>query len=137
MFVQLATGVTTTPSSLTLEGVASSTLYFSDRPERVVGQLTTEQFVDDWNLGPDSFEADPSNAVVTFPDADVTLDDAVVVLSEPRLDNGTLTYSVKVLEGTPPATAGASSLFIDPLGRPLSPVSGCGVRRRERRREPR
>ena len=135
MFVQLATGVTTTPSSLTLEGVASSTLYFSDRPERVVGQLTTDQFVDDWNLGPDSFESDPPNAVVTFPDADGTLDDAVVVLSEPRLDNGTLTYSVKVLEGTLPATAGACSLFIDPLGRPLSPVSVCGVRRRQRRRE--
>jgi hypothetical protein len=26
------------------------------------------------------------------------------------------------------------TLFIDPFGRPLSPVSVCGVRRRERRR---
>ncbi len=31
MFVQLATGMVTTPSSLRLEGVTSSTLYFSDR----------------------------------------------------------------------------------------------------------
>jgi hypothetical protein len=26
------------------------------------------------------------------------------------------------------------TLFVDPFGRPLSPVSVCGVRRRERRR---
>lgn len=34
-----------------------------------------------------------------------------------------------------PATAGPCVLFIDPLGRPLSPVSVVGVRRRDMRRE--
>jgi hypothetical protein len=37
-------------------------------------------------------------------------------------------------EGTVPAHTGPVTLFIDPFGRPLSPVSVCGVRRRWRRR---
>jgi len=45
-----------------------------------------------------------------------------------------LTYSIKVLDGTVPAAAGPCALFIDPLGRPLSPVSLAGMNRRSRRR---
>lgn len=134
MFVQLGSGVTCTSGTLTIEGVSPSTLYFSDRPQRVVGHITTEQFVDDWSLGPNSFESDPPNAVLTFPEADGALDDVVVELSSPRLSNDALSYTVQVLEGSPPEAAGACSLFIDPFGRPLSPVSVCGVRRRGRRR---
>jgi hypothetical protein len=134
MFVQLASGVTATPDTLTLHGITPSTLYFSDRPERVVGHLTTQQFVDDWSLGPNSFESDPPNAVLSFPDPDGSLADVVVELSSPRVGDDSLSYSVKILEGTPPPVAGACTLFIDPLGRPLSPVSVCGVRRRQRRR---
>ena len=39
------------------------------------------------------------------------------------------------LDGEMPASGGPNSLFIDVIGRPLSPVSVCGVRRRERRRD--
>jgi hypothetical protein len=46
-----------------------------------------------------------------------------------------LRYSIQTLQGTPPAQAGPCVLFIDPLGRPLSPVSVAGVRRREMRRD--
>jgi hypothetical protein len=134
MFVQVAVGLRSTPDTLTLAGVTPSTLYFSDRPERIVGHLTTQQFVDDWGLGPDSFESDPPNAVLTFPVPDGDLTDVVVELSSPRLGDDSLTYSVQVLEGALPRTAGACSLFIDPIGRPLSPVSICGVRRRQGRR---
>ena len=134
MFVQLGSGVRSTWDTLTIEGVTPSTLYFSDRPQRVVGHVTTEQFVNDWGLGPNSFESDPPNAVLTFPEADGTLDDGVVQLSFPSLSNDTLSYTIKVLEGSLPEAAGACSLFIDPFGRPLSPVSVCGMRRRGRRR---
>ena len=134
MFVQLASGVTSTPDTLMLLGVAPSTLYFSDRPERVVGHLTLEQFVDDWGLGPNSFESNPPNAVLTFAGPDGALDDVVLEIQSPHLDEGTLGYSIDVLDGMLPAAAGACSLFIDPIGRPLSPVSVCGVRRREGRR---
>jgi hypothetical protein len=134
MFVQLAEGMTCTKAELTLHGVGPSTLYFSDRPERVVGHLTTEQFVDDWGLGPNSFESDPPNAVLSYATPDGSLADVVVELSAPRLDDGALSYTISTLEGALPATAGPCTLFIDPFGRPLSPVSVCGVRRRERRR---
>ena len=135
MFVQTAQSTTSEEGSLTLRGVTPSTLYFSDRPKRVVGHMTTADFVDLWGEGENSFEADPPNAVLSFlePGDDVP-EDAVVVIQEPRLEFGELTYSIKVLEGTIPPQTGPVTLFIDPFGRPLSPVSVCGVRRRERRR---
>jgi len=46
-----------------------------------------------------------------------------------------LRYQIQTLQGSPPAQAGPCVLFIDPLGRPLSPVSVAGVRRRDMRRE--
>ncbi len=62
-------------------------------------------------------------------------EDAVVVIRDPRLADGSSTYAIEVLEGVVPAVTGPVTLFIDPFGRPLSPVSVCGVRRRERRRD--
>ncbi len=136
MFVQTAQGIDSEGGTLTLRGITASTLYFSDRPKRVVGHMTTADFVDLWAVGDNSFETDPPNAVLSFlePGADVP-DDAVVVLTAPNLDgDGDLSYSIEVLEGTVPAHTGPVTLFIDPFGRPLSPVSVCGMRRRERRR---
>jgi hypothetical protein len=136
MFVQTAHGTDSDGKTLTLRGVTPSTLYFSDRPQRVVGHLTTTAFVDLWGIGDNSFESDPPNAVLAYlePGADVP-EDAVIELKRPTLDGaGNLSYSIDVLEGTIPATTGPVSLFIDPFGRPLSPVSVCGMRRRGRRR---
>ena len=59
MFVQVAHGASASPGTLTLKGVNPSTLYFSDRPERVVGHMTTGEFVADWATGPNSFAEDP------------------------------------------------------------------------------
>ena len=135
MFVQTAQGVTIDGDTLTLQGITPSTLYFSDRPQRVVGHMTTTDFVDLWDEGENSFEIDPPNAVLAFlePGEDAP-DDAVVVIRHPRLSDGQLSYSIEVLEGVLPDRSGPVTLFIDPFGRPLSPVSVCGVRRRERRR---
>jgi hypothetical protein len=136
MFVQTAQGIDSDGDTLTLRGITPSTLYFSDRPERVTGHMTTADFVDLWAIGDNSFETDPPNAVLAFlePGADVP-DDVVILLKEPSLDGaGDLSYSIEVLEGTVPAQTGPVTLFIDPFGRPLSPVSVCGVRRRSRRR---
>jgi hypothetical protein len=135
MFVQTAQGIDSDGDTLTLRGITPSTLYFSDRPQRIVGHMTTAQFVELWGAGDNSFESDPPNAVLSFlePGADVP-EDAVIVIKEPQLSNGELSYSIEVLEGSVPAQTGAVTLFIDPFGRPLSPVSVCGVRRREGRR---
>jgi hypothetical protein len=136
MFVQTAHGMRSDGTTLTLTEVTPSTLYFSDRPKRVVGHMSTSDFVDLWGEGDNSFEEDPPNAVLSFLEpGDQAPEDAVVVIQQPRLENGSLSYSIETLEGTVPTQTGPVTLFIDPFGRPLSPVSVCGVRRRERRRD--
>ena len=136
MFVQIARTVTSDEKTLTLQDVSPSTLYFSDRPERVVGHLTTQQFVEQWTEGPNSFAEDPPNAVLSYVDAGADVpEDAVVILRDPVASEGSLTYSIEVLDGVVPAESGAVTLFIDPLGRPLSPVSLAGMNRRGRRRD--
>jgi hypothetical protein len=69
-----------------------------------------------------------TNASGAFPE------ETVVVISEPRLEGDDLSYTVEVLDGTVPAETGPVSLFIDPFGRPLSPVSLAGINRGQRRR---
>jgi hypothetical protein len=136
LFVQSARRATSVGDVLTLHDLAPSTLMFSDRPQRIVGHLTTKQFVEGWGHGENSFVDDPPNAVLSFLDDDQeeTPADVVVTLTNPRLEWERITYDVDVLDGRLPATTGSCSLFIDPVGRPLSPVSVMGVRRRSRRR---
>jgi hypothetical protein len=136
MFVQTARGMTSGTDSVTLHGLGPATLFFSDRPQRVVGHLTSRQFVDEWDKGENSFADDPPNAVLSFlVTGDVSPEDAIVVIDNPKLDGDDLTYSIEILEGSVPDTAESCSLFIDPFGRPLSPVSVAGMNRRGRRRD--
>jgi hypothetical protein len=135
LFVQSAQGVTSDEGTITLHRLAPSTLMFSDRPERIVGHLSADQFIDGWGHGENSFRDDPPNAVLSFlPTGDHNPEDVVMTLTNPRLDGEDLTYNISVLDGDLPSTTGPCSLFIDPVGRPLSPVSVMGVRRRSRRR---
>ena len=136
LFVQTAHGLTTTDGTITLKMLSPSTLYFADRPKREVGHMSTEHFVAVWNEGDNSFADDPPNAVVSYLDPKHDFpEDTVVVLREPRIDGSDLTYSVELLDGTLPKEAGPVALFIDPFGRPLSPVSLAGMNRRDRRRD--
>ena len=98
--------------------------------------MTTADFVDLWDEGDNSFESDPPNAVLSFlQPGDEVPEDAVVVIKEPHLDGGRAHLRDPGPRRKVPAKAGPVTLFIDPFGRPLSPVSVCGVRRRERRRD--
>ena len=135
LFVQSAHGLTSNNGSVTFHGLAHATLFFSDRPQRVVGHLTSKKFVDQWGEGEDSFAVDPPNAVISFlEDGDAVPEEVTLTIRDPQLAGDTITYKVNILDGTLPAKAGPCSLFIDPVGRPLSPVSVAGMRRRERRR---
>jgi len=135
LFVQSAHGLTTSKGSVTFHGLAHATLFFSDRPQRVVGHLSSRKFVDQWGEGEDSFAEDPPNAVLSFlEDGDTVPEEVTMTISDPHLDGDTLTYTVDILDGMLPASSGPCSLFIDPVGRPLSPMSVAGVRRRQRRR---
>ena len=133
LFVQSARGMAYEDDRLILNGVAPTTLMFSDRPQRVTGHVPTEEFLDSWGDGEDSFADDPPNAVLsTFFEDEVN--DVVVVLQDPALDGDRFSYQVEILDGEMPASGGESSLFIDVIGRPLTSVSIAGVRRRGRRR---
>ena len=56
--------------------------------------------------------------------------DAVVVLKSPKLEGDKLTFDVQVLEGKPERADGPAAVFIDIIGRPLTPFSFAGVARR-------
>jgi hypothetical protein len=134
LYVQSAERITYDDGRLTLYNVAPTTLFFSDRPDRVTGHVPTHEFVESWGSGgKDSFAADPPNAALsTFGENQVH--DIVVLLREPKRTGSHISYNVEILDGEMPAKSGPSSLFIDVIGRPLSPVSVAGVRRREERR---
>jgi hypothetical protein len=136
LFVQTAAGLASDGSEMTLRMISPSTLYFADRPQRDVGHMSSEHFVNVWNEGENSFAEDPPNAVVSYLDPSHKFpEDTVVMLSEPRLEGSDLIYAIEILDGTLPKESGPVALFIDPFGRPLSPVSVAGINRRERRRD--
>ena len=134
LFVQNAEGITYADGLLTLTNVSPVTVLFSDRPDRLAGHMSTEDFVPFWNEeGSDSFKADPPNATLSLLEQ-TEVENAVLELHNPKLTGQDLSYEVKLLAGTLPAQAGAASLFIDIIGMPLTPVSFAGARRRMWRR---
>lgn len=135
LFVQTADAMTFAAhqNRLTLRGVNPQTLFFSDRPERIAGHMTTERFVPFWTEGPDSFHSNPPNADLSIMEKG-ELREVVVVLRDPVLEGGDLRYTVEILEGDMPVMAEAVSVFIDVIGMPLTPVSFAGRNRRMRRR---
>lgn len=133
LFVQSGDSATLADGVLRIGGVSPSTIYFSDRPERIAGHVTTEVFVAKWGEGEDSFASNPPNAtisILTGPEPQ----EIVVVLTEPRLEDGDLVYNVDILEGAEAAAGAGCALFIDVIGRPLTPISYAGVARRATRR---
>ena len=135
LFVQNAKGVIFEKGTITLKGISPTTLFFSDRPMRIAGHYTTEEFVQMWGQGKDSFASDPPNATLSiFQEDRDKLIDVVVKLGNPLLKGDDLTYNVAILEGQMPVKGGMCSLFIDIIGLPFTPFSVAGVARRWTRR---
>lgn len=81
---------------LTLSGAAVHTVYFTDRPERVVGTTPTSQFLDALGFTPDN----PPNAAIVAQPADGAGQEVLVIeLFNPVFDPEaqTLTYEARVL----------------------------------------
>ncbi len=134
LFVQNAHGVSLDGGILRLERVANSTLYFSDRPQHLVGHWETTDFVANWDTGGEnSFKAVPPNAALSVL-TEAEPENIVVVLRNPRFDAEDLVYDVDVLDGVETVNGTGAALFIDTIGHPLSPGSVAGVHRRHRRR---
>jgi hypothetical protein len=126
-----ARGVELQRDKLVLNGISQNTIVFADRPVRAAGHDTTAHVVEDWAKGSDNFAKDPPNATVSaFTKDGLGVKDAVVVLKSPKLEGDRLTFDVEVLEGDLKGADGAAAVFIDIIGRPLTPLSFAGVARR-------
>jgi hypothetical protein len=126
-----ARGASLQGDKLVLSGIVPNSIVFADRPVRAAGHDTTAHIVEDWNKGSDNFAKDPPNATVSaFTKDGSGVKDAVVVLKSPKLEGDKLTFDVDVLEGDLNGADGAAAVFIDIIGRPLTPMSVAGVGRR-------
>ena len=114
-------------NKLVLTGISPNSIVFADRPVRAAGHDLTTNIIDDWATGADNFAKDPPNATVSaFSKGSSTIRDAVVVLKSPKLEGDRLTFDVDVLEGDLTGADGPASVFIDIIGRPLTPLSFAG-----------
>lgn len=87
--------------TLTLVGVKPHTLLFTDRPQRMVGSWTMNDFISRWNEGSNSLANNPPNAVLlSHSGADGKEYAVVIELSNPVFNapGGTLTYKATVLK---------------------------------------
>lgn len=110
-YVQQAGSMTFDGSQITLTNLAPSTIFFSDRPYRLVGHVDTQRFVDLWSSG-GSFTIDPPNAAISVLSNDTDAP-AIVEITEASMTGDSLTYTVSVLSGSLPDTAEDVALFID------------------------
>jgi hypothetical protein len=135
LFVQGAARFTSRQGTMTLHGLAESTVYFADRPRREIGHIPSRRFVELWVAGAHSFAVDPPNGVISFLEEEGDASDVVVVLHEATLEGDDVTYRITVLEGKLPEEAGPCSLFVDVFRRPLSPVSVAESKHRAQTRK--
>lgn len=132
LIVMNAQGASLANGKLTLTGIMPNSIVFADRPVRAAGHAMTKHLLEEWTPDEkgDSFLKDPPNATVSvFSKEGDAISDAVVVLRKPTLEGTTLTFDVDVLEGQLSGD-GPASVFIDIIGRPLTPFSYAGVARR-------
>jgi len=66
LFVQTAKAVAFKDGVLTLQDVSPVTAFFSERPNRIVGQIRNDLFLKQWTDGKNSFKGDPPNAFLTI-----------------------------------------------------------------------
>jgi len=117
LYVQDGSGGTISADTLTLTGVSDETIFFTDRPYRRAGKVTTKDFISPWYQGDDSFGEVPPNADFTCEVDDEIVNYTVELLS-PSLTEGELSYSVKAigdiaLPETTTACKGDAYLLID------------------------
>ena len=101
-----------TPATVTLKNASPNTIFFSDRPARVAGQISNEGFLKIWNEQAGSFKKDPPNASISVVNGK-DISDVIVELSNPRIDGRDITYDINIIKGEIPKNGGVTALFID------------------------
>ena len=97
---------------LTLQGAPAQTVFFSDRPERIAGAMSTQKFLHTLDFSAD----DPPNAALAIGTEDGA-DVVILELTQPvyDADAATLTYIAKILDVDMLETTGYG-FATDPLG---------------------
>jgi hypothetical protein len=135
LFVQDAKAMVFDGSQLTLKDANPNIIFFCDRPVRTAGHMTRDAFMKLVTEGENSFADNPPNAAVSIIGAKGEVIEAVVTLSKRPLVRGNdVVFPLKVIDGKLPNAGETVIMFIDPIGRPMSPTSRAGVHRRHRRR---
>lgn len=125
LYVLSGTSTTIDDDAISLEGVPA-VIFFSDRPERIAGQLPLARFASAWDTV-DDFVADPPNAVLSIPMHDSNLD-IVVEITAFSAEDATVDLSVTPLEGTlPTGSFGPGTLFIDDSGAQGAATGSPGI----------
>ena len=135
LFVQDAKTMSFDGSRLTLKDANPNIIFFCDRPVRTAGHMTRDAFMKLVTEGENSFADNPPNAAVSIVSARGEVTEAVVTLSKkPQVTGKDMVFPIKVIDGDLPNAGETVIMFIDPIGRPMSPTSAAGVHRRHRRR---
>jgi hypothetical protein len=113
---------------MTLQDVSPATVFFSDRPQRIVGHVRNDLFLKQWTEGKNSFKNDPPNAVLSIFSEKGRPTGAVVVLNNPRLEGKNLLYDAQSLRGTLPTTGAESTPLSTAAVRPASHTKTMGMR---------
>lgn len=119
-YVQQATSLQYDGETLTLQGVAPSTIFFSDHPYRLTGQVDIATFANLWSVPHGPFAQDPPNAAISVL-GQTGVSPAIVELTSAAADGASIKYGVKILSGEIPASAQNVALFVDHGPRPYYP----------------
>lgn len=114
LFTQSAINATSSDGKLTMNS-QEDVFYFTDRPDRVSGHYTVEQFTSLWSGEDSTFAEDPPNAVLTWKSDDGSMSYAEVILTNAKVDNdGNIEYDFTLETGDSiPSNLSNVSLFID------------------------
>ena len=118
----LISQINDTAYSLELNNVSHKTILFSDRPDRIVRSISTDNFVGNWSIGQDSFEEDAPNTVIVVHDIEGQ-GSSIIELFNPvyNLDEKKLMYVITPHNTTSielPRDLGQSTLVIDGVKHP-------------------
>lgn len=135
LFVQDAKAMTFDGTRLTLKEANPNIIFFCDRPVRTAGHMNRDAFMKLVTEGENSFADNPPNAAVSIVSAKGEVTEVVVTLSKrPLVSGNDMVFPIKVIDGKLPNAGETVIMFIDPIGRPMSPTSVVGVHRRHHRR---
>lgn len=123
ILTQQAANMTFDGKTLTLSGVPPITNFRVDRPERIGGSMTTEQFVKLWNATVQVFKNDPPNAALTI--LGPTPTQVIVEVGSVTQNGNTLTFNASLLDGDIPSSGGPVNLVTAPII--YSPLNHTGT----------